>query len=879
MSDRKCRNSIPKPAFPRPDRKRENWLNLNGEWDFSLNSDALDGKIVVPYSWTSPLSGVEKDEKGTGYYRRSVSYAPKAGNRLFLIIGASDYTTKISVNGSLLNTHQGGYNEIETEVTSVWKAGGENEIYITAEDNREDYQTYGKQGYGDASGIWQTVWLEERPAVYIESWILRTSLDGSVTIDYKLNGGGGRVTAEFGGITASSEDGRIAFRIDEPKLWSPDEPNLCFGTLTTDGGDRVETYFGIREVGMGKFGTKNTNYITLNGKPVYINATLDQSYNPDGYFTLPTNDDEREEIERMKRLGLNAARIHIKSEEPLKLYWADVLGLLIIEDIPNFWGEPNEKARALFEKQMWASVNRDINHPSVFYWVIFNETWGLFTRTAGEDGKPRREYTKDTQEWVRRLYRELKAYDPTRLVEDNSPCNRDHVETDVNSWHFYSNGYEKVKKVCEDFVKGAYPGSEKNYIGGNKMADVPIMNSECGNVWGIKGSAGDSDLSWHYRYMLNEFRIHGALSGFVFTEFHDVINEFNGYYRIDNTDKIFGYEAYVPGMTIRDLHSKEFMALDCPPCRSVKSGEDISVPLVASNFSDRYMGQTLTVEYALRVDEPDCSYYTDEGSTAIYWNDWGAFPAGSIDFTVPESESATATLEVCLCAPSGETIMRNFTTFDINTDCLPENACEVPLSSFKASGFEAYHGSAQGGNKLNGVGRGEFSTFVKLADIPGFDTAFEVKVLFEASSRALMTRDLPEDKDKPSADLDYMHGCKVDRSANRNAFFMTDEYQVLSSVQVLVDGVNCGIFPLADCPADSRGLLSWHYQAADDQLDEAGSYGYLCEAVIPSRVAASLKSKGAEGFTLTFKSGEGGLSLFGRRSGRYPAGVRITAVQ
>ena len=100
-------------------------------------------------------------------------------------------------------------------------------------------------------------------------------------------------------------------------------------------------------------------------------------------------------------------------------------------------------------------------------------------------------------------WKKAKALDPTRLVEDNSPCNWDHTMTDVNTWHFYSNGYERVKGVVDTFCNNSYEGTQFNFKPGYTMADVPCMNSECGNVWGIEGNAGESDISWQYKYMMN----------------------------------------------------------------------------------------------------------------------------------------------------------------------------------------------------------------------------------------------------------------------------------------------------------------------------------------------------------------------------------------
>ena len=107
---------------------------------------------------------------------------------------------------------------------------------------------------------------------------------------------------------------------------------------------------------------------------------LDQSYHPQGFYTFPSDKFMKEEIQRAKDLGLNGLRIHIKAEIPRKLYWADKLGLLIQEDIPNFWGFPTDEAKANWEQVAETEIARDYNCPSIFSWCLFNETWGLFSR-------------------------------------------------------------------------------------------------------------------------------------------------------------------------------------------------------------------------------------------------------------------------------------------------------------------------------------------------------------------------------------------------------------------------------------------------------------------------------------------------------------------
>ena len=295
-----------KTAYPQPDFARSDWYNLNGTWDFSfapegqtLDAPAYDGKIEVPYPWGSPMSGIACGDNGTGYYRRTVCWNTSAP-RIFLCFGAVDYTCSVKVNGTVVGGHTGGYARFDCEVTAVWNRDGENVIEVSATDNAGRNQTYGKQGYGDARGIWQTVWLEARAAAYISAFFAKTTLDGTVSYDIETDGAedGMTVTAAFANICASAavcdNHASLSFKIENPMLWTPEEPNLYDGTLTL-GDDVVSTYVGIREIGTGVFGEHGHRYITLNGKPYYINGVLDQSFNPKGFFTLPSDDDCKEE--------------------------------------------------------------------------------------------------------------------------------------------------------------------------------------------------------------------------------------------------------------------------------------------------------------------------------------------------------------------------------------------------------------------------------------------------------------------------------------------------------------------------------------------------------------------------------------------------------
>jgi hypothetical protein len=511
---------------------------------------------------------------------------------------------------------------------------------------------------------------------------------------------------------------------------------------------------------------------------------------------------------------------------------------------------------------------------------MFNETWGLKTdpQSAGLTGDASQpsSYLPETQAWVREKYHWAKQIDPTRIVEDNSPCNYDHVETDINTWHFYINGYEEVRQHLHEITAKTYPGSDFNCIGGNVQSDAPLMNSECGNVWGIEGGAGDSDLAWHYRYMLNEFRRHDKLCGFVFTEFRDVTNEFNGYYRLDGSDKQFGYEAFVPGMTIADLHAPDFIVLDAPPCQTVVQGASVSVPLLRSSYSDAYHGQTVRLAWELSYDNLGTRIVAEHGAVEIEWDGYGVNALEALTLHMPHQD-AVAVLGIRLMSAEEKVLTRNFITFDVRSG--DENGVydaeggfvSVPVSRFQEHTFP-YMWEAVQGAKVNGGDAGHFVYDVQLPDHDSQAMIGELEISFEASAKRLLARNVEGSRFR-NHDINFMHGASADVEYNPNTYYMTDDEQHASRVHVLVNGEKIGMFVLADDPADSRGVLSWHYQSLHNRLDEAGSYGYLCQAQVPGRLAAKLDRE--RSFRLELQAEEGGLSLYGRNAGRYPIDVLI----
>ena len=861
---------IPRAEHPRPDWEREHWLNLNGAWDFAF-SDAvicpeLDRTITVPYSWAAPLSGVGEDVKGTGWYRRTARF--DAQGRVFLVIGAADYETQVFVNGKLAGQHRGGYGEIRLDVTPYWVSGADNDIAVRVTDLDADCQPRGKQGYGEIRGIWQTVYLEEAPATHLKRIKTETKCDGAVTIRAWIHAAesceqtlraafDGKEFAQSVQLAAGENEAVLTFTLENPKLWSCDNPYLYEGTVAL-GQDVVHTYFGVREIGYRCFDGREFPWVTLNGEPIYLNGTLDQSFNPQGYFTLPTEDDVRQEVQRIKDIGLNLMRLHIKPEEPRKLYWMDKLGVLAWADMVCFWGEPLPDTRAQYERELEEFVQRDWNHPCVMAWIVFNETWGLFSPT----GDHLRQYTTDTQHWVRRMYEKVKAMDATRLVEDNSACNYDHVVSDMNTWHFYLNGYMTVKEHIDTAAKNAFEGSGWNYIGGNKNRRIPLINSECGMVWGVQDNAGDSDLAWQYHYMLNEYRLHENICGFVFTEFHDVVNEFNGYYRIDNQKKHFGYDLLGMGMELTDLHAKDFIAYDAPPCRTVGGGEQVETHVYCSSFSGAPKGQTLTLEWFLHGEH---GYY-DGGSLQFEAPGSGLKDLGVITVTAPKVNDVAA---LTFRLVQGDRVLsRNFCTLDVRG--ARQGAAWVRPRDYVEKHFDR-DWLALSGHKLCGTGAGSVAYEIPMENLMQCD---KIELRFEAGAKRLLAKDA-DGQVTAAVDANFMHGYKMDPGTNHNSYFMTDEETDPSRLTIKVEGAVVDEITLPDDPADCNGVLSWHYQARERYLDEAGSYGYLMIVPVEGEILRAAQQRGS--LRLELSCDQGGLALYGRNAGRFALDIEAIA--
>ncbi|MEM6321193.1 MAG: sugar-binding domain-containing protein [Bacteroidota bacterium] len=890
--------TIPLPEHPRPDFERKVWQNLNGQWAFEFDKTdvgkkekwydekrTFSNKINVPFPWGSQLSGLE-DEADIGWYQRTIRVDKSWRNkRTFLTVGASDWETTVWLDGQLIGQHQGGYVPFSFELTDFIQYGKKQNLVIRVDDARRDFTLYGKQGYGNARGIWQTIYLEARGTQYLDAIHFTPDIDDekvdvtvylpeaakeSLTLDLQIKED--ERTIDFQTVIPKEKQ-KIDFSVDlpNPKLWSLDTPNLYFVKATLSGkksvtSDEVYTYFGMRKISVEKLPNTNIPYVALNNKPIYLQLALDQSYHPEGFYTFPSDQFLQEEIMRSKSIGLNGIRTHIKVEIPRKLYWADKLGLLVMEDLPNSWGEPDEKMRNESTYTLKEMIKRDYNHPSIFSWVVFNETWGLFTKTGeNANGKPIREYLPSTQNWVASMYYLAKSLDGSRIVEDNSICcGRGHTETDLYSWHVYLPGYA-WNDYLDNLTANNYPGSSFDFEEGFTQRNQPNINSECGNVWGYEGSTGDVDWSWDYHRMINTFRQYPKVGGWLYTEHHDVINEWNGYWRFDRSEKETGLGKIVEGMTLNDLHADIYLSTGNEICRTVKGGRMVEVPLFLSSMTDKNIGES--VDISSELEHTNYLGQTTPISTNLQTISYQPYMQKQLQpmkVTLPNI-SGVSTLKLKLLDASGNVLQRNFMHFEVlGSEEVPDTkTISLSANDFSDADWSKKQWEVLDGKKVNGAGKGFFEyTFAIPANLAEVKNAY---FLVEASAKELFIKD----QESYDNNQDFMKGSRVAPSSNPNSYPMSDETMYPSDIIVSVNGKKALRTTLKDDPADHRGVLSWHNQLKDRKLREAGSYGYLIR--IPLNISEITSTDGVNP-TVKVKiatAGENGIAIYGKDFGRY----------
>ncbi|MFX0136511.1 MAG: glycoside hydrolase family 2 protein [Candidatus Hodarchaeota archaeon] len=605
---------IPRPEYPRPQFVRENnWINLNGEWDFAFDDsniglkkrwykkdalDQFDKKILVPFCFQSKLSGIDDNAfHEILWYRKEFKILREYQNKKTLIhFGAIDYECIVYLNEQYVGSHRGGYIGFTLDITDFSETN--NVLVIRVVDPSKDLEILrGKQYwnhdikgifYPQASGIWQTVWLEFISLdYYLENLKISPNIDKYEVIFEVLIHGigfsdlylftevlfnnqsiskeeinlnflgkprkrkGKKTIKEKIGIFGFENPNRFKFKISIPEnyfyLWDTENPNLydlsisIYNHKTGQIYDHVKSYFGMRKISISEsnpLSDKSLNrQLFLNNKPLYQKLFLIQGYWPDGLYTAPSDDSIKKDIQFVKDFGFNGLRTHQKVFDPRFLYWCDKMGVLVWGEIGNsFRFSPKSQLNLINE--FVSEIERDYNHPSIIAWVPLNEGWGI----SGAEKDPKRGF------YIISLYYLIKSIDSSRLIIDNDGWW--HTENiDVCTRHFYDKT-ELLPKTLEDEINSHERSAPKIYLNSFKYQNEPIIYSEIGGYgydfyknmekkWGYGGLIeNDVDLFNSVLNLLKEFNKRKSwIQGFCYTQLYDQFQEINGLLTFDRTPK------------------------------------------------------------------------------------------------------------------------------------------------------------------------------------------------------------------------------------------------------------------------------------------------------------------------------------------------------
>lgn len=570
--------SIPRPEYPRPQFVREDWINLNGEWEFAFDDERkgdakqwpsgrvpLSSKIQVPFAFQSKLSGIgDPDFHDCVWYRKTFALPETfKGKRVLLHFGAVDYEADVWVNGTLAVRHEGGHTPFSADITDLLQEQ-DNVIVVKAVDDSRDLTIpRGKQYwekdsasifYTRTTGIWQTVWLEAVPEVYLKQvkftpdldrhsvgmqWFVAGPLQGKdIQLKAEIFFKGELVAEDVYRVTKPSgmrwvrlqDAGDLAFY----RLWSPENPNLYDVTFTllqdAQAVDRVKSYFGMRKISV------ENGKVCLNNRPYYMKLVLDQGYFPDGNLTPPSDEAIRQDVELAKAMGFNGVRKHQKLEDPRFLYWCDRLGLLVWGEMPSAYEFSDDYVRRL-TREWQEAVERDYNHPCIVVWVPLNESWGV----------PKIQNDAQQQHHAMALYYLTKTLDPTRLVVSNDGWEM--VKTDLLNIHDYE-WREEVLRERYHSVESALqsmPANRQLIVGGCSYEGQPILVTEFGGIaykksewegWGYSGAENDEDFERRLRAVVTPLLASRAVQGYCYTQLTDVEQEINGLLTYDRKPKL-----------------------------------------------------------------------------------------------------------------------------------------------------------------------------------------------------------------------------------------------------------------------------------------------------------------------------------------------------
>ena len=532
----------PLSEHPNPQFQRKSYLSLNGEWDYKFSfketiPQEWDGKILVPYSPESPLSGVNRIlEPDECLYYRLIFTLDKEfiDEKVLLHYLGVDQIAEVYLNGRFLIKHVGGFLPFEVDIKPYLE--DKNTLIVKVKDfTDKSYHSKNKKKikhggiwYTPQSGIYLPVYLEAVPYIRVESFKATPDIDNQqLIINVKSNVDECEITIE-GEIKKIDTNEDVRLPIKDMHLWSPEDPYLYPLKIRVKN-DEVSSYFAMRKFSIIK-DENNIPRLALNNKPLFMKGVLDQGYYQKGLLTPPSYEDYIKDIELVKSLGFNMIRKHIKIEIPRWYYECDKRGMIVWQDFVNggnkyhfstiafplifgihhkdnhygMFSRRNKEGRKEAVKEFKETINYLYNFPCIALWTVFNEGWGQF------DSK--------------KVVEELKTIDNSRLYDHASGWH-DQGIGELKSMHVYFKRVKLPKKENRCIILSEFGGLvlpiEGHLVKGNSV---------------YKKFATKEDYLKAYQEMIELDVINNipkGLSATVYTQLSDVEEETNGFVTYD----------------------------------------------------------------------------------------------------------------------------------------------------------------------------------------------------------------------------------------------------------------------------------------------------------------------------------------------------------
>lgn len=565
--------------YPRPQFVRDNWMNLNGIWQFAFDDNnvgeqegwyrGLPGArpIRVPFAYQTPMSGIEDtDYHRILWYGLSFRVERVEHTRVILWFEGVDYACRVYCNGRLVGTHEGGYCRFSCDITDVLGAEGDAYLALRVEDDTTCTKPRGKQSwlsdsfgcwYAPTSGIWKTVWLEQvSPTRLARVKMTPVAQNYHMIFEYEMAGFQPgyslRTTVTHGSYLIARETRELvrenhSFSIDlsndedgfKIHWWTPENPQLydvLFEVLNPAGEvcDCVYSYTAFRLF------YPSGNKLMLNLYPVYLRMVLEQSYWRESGLTPPDGDALLRDLELAKELGFNGVRMHQKIEDERFYYYADILGMLVFCEMPSPY-EFKDLTIERVTREWMEAIKQNYNHPSIVAWVPVNESWGVNRLTANPC----------EAQFTEALYHLTKAYDSMRPVISNDGW--EHTTSDIVTFHNYCQDPEKLQDFLSDFDgilagKGSveYSNLRVPFVEGHGYAGQPILMDEFAGIgfrihddgWGYGGTVSSREqFAARLAALVKVVASKKEFAGFCVTQLTDVYMEINGLLDFDRNPK------------------------------------------------------------------------------------------------------------------------------------------------------------------------------------------------------------------------------------------------------------------------------------------------------------------------------------------------------